>query len=115
MDLDILLACYDCPHIVQCYGYFIKDTEVWICMELMATCFDKMLKKFKQPIPERILGKISVAVSQWAYRQIYRIAIHNLITSSALFCLLDCQSVELFERQARSDPQRYQAIQYSNQ
>ncbi|CAG2183596.1 unnamed protein product, partial [Oppiella nova] len=25
MDLDILLACHDCPNIVQCYGYFIKD------------------------------------------------------------------------------------------
>ena len=63
MDLDILLACHDCPNIVQCYGYFIKDTEVWICMELMTTCFDKMLKKFKSPIPENILGKIAVAVS----------------------------------------------------
>jgi mitogen-activated protein kinase kinase 7 len=63
MDLDILLACHDCPNIVQCYGYFIKDTEVWICMELMTTCFDKLLKKFKRPIPEPILGKISVAVS----------------------------------------------------
>ncbi|CAG2112083.1 unnamed protein product [Medioppia subpectinata] len=61
MDLDILLACHDCPNIVQCYGYFIKDTEVWICMELMTTCFDKLLKKFKCPIPEPILGKISVA------------------------------------------------------
>jgi mitogen-activated protein kinase kinase 7 len=61
MDLDILLACHDCPNIVQCYGYFIKDTEVWICMELMTTCFDKLLKKLKSPIPEPILGKISVA------------------------------------------------------
>lgn len=64
MDLDILLLCHNCPHIVQCYGYFIKDTEVWICMELMTTCFDKLLKKLKAPIPEPILGKISIAVSQ---------------------------------------------------
>lgn len=62
MDLDILLECKGCPNIVQCYGYFIKDTEVWICMELMATCFDKLLKRYKAPIPEHILGKISVAV-----------------------------------------------------
>jgi mitogen-activated protein kinase kinase 7 len=67
MDLDILLACHDCPNIVQCHGYFIKDTEVWICMELMTTCFDKLLKKLKSPIPEPILGKISVAVSHLIY------------------------------------------------
>ena len=32
-------------------------------MELMATCLDKLLKKTKRPIPERILGKMAVAVS----------------------------------------------------
>ncbi|RWS30278.1 Dual specificity mitogen-activated protein kinase kinase 7-like protein [Leptotrombidium deliense] len=61
MDLDVLLKCYSCEHIVQCCGYLIKDTEVWICMELMATCFDKLLKKLRQPIPEPILGKVAVA------------------------------------------------------
>ena len=39
------------------------QSEVWICMELMATCLDKLLKKTKRPIPERILGKMAVAVS----------------------------------------------------
>jgi mitogen-activated protein kinase kinase 7 len=63
MDLDVLLKCYDCEHIVQCYGYLIKDTEVWICMELMATCFDKMLRKLGRPFPEPVCGKIAVAVS----------------------------------------------------
>jgi mitogen-activated protein kinase kinase 7 len=61
MDLDVLLKCYACEHIVQCYGYLIKDTEVWICMELMATCFDKLLKRLQAPVPEPILGKVAVA------------------------------------------------------
>lgn len=32
-------------------------------MELMATCLDKLLKKTRRPIPEKILGKMAVAVS----------------------------------------------------
>ena len=44
-------------------SYFCLQSEVWICMELMATCLDKLLKKTKRPIPERILGKMAVAVS----------------------------------------------------
>ena len=42
-----------------CLGCFITDSDVWICMELMATCFDKLLKQLKQPIPEHICGKVS--------------------------------------------------------
>ena len=30
-------------------------------MELMATCFDKLLKKLKRPIPEEVCGKVAVA------------------------------------------------------
>ena len=30
-------------------------------MELMATCLEKLLKRLKEPIPERILGKVAVA------------------------------------------------------
>lgn len=61
MDLDVVLRCHDCPHIVQCYGYFITESDVWICMELMATCLDKLLKRLRAPIPEQILGKMAVA------------------------------------------------------
>ena len=32
-------------------------------MELMSTCLEKLLKRVRQPIPERILGKVAVAVS----------------------------------------------------
>jgi mitogen-activated protein kinase kinase 7 len=32
-------------------------------MELMSTCLEKLLKRSGEPIPERILGKVAVAVS----------------------------------------------------
>lgn len=64
MDIDVVLKSHDCPYIVHCLGCFITDADVWICMELMATCFDKLTKKSHQPIPEPILGKITVAVSR---------------------------------------------------
>ncbi|KAG8034477.1 hypothetical protein G9C98_007553 [Cotesia typhae] len=61
MDLDVVLKSHDCPYIVQCLGCFITESDVWICMELMATCLDKLLKKLRQPIPEDFLGKVTVA------------------------------------------------------
>lgn len=62
MDLDVVLKSHDCKYIVQCLGCFITDPDVWICMELMAMCFDKLLKLSKMPVPEEILGKVTVAV-----------------------------------------------------
>ncbi|CAG2201309.1 dual specificity mitogen-activated protein kinase kinase 7-like [Mytilus galloprovincialis] len=62
MDLEVVLKCTDYPYIVQCIGCFITASEVWICMELMSTCLDKLLKRTKTPIPERILGKMAVAI-----------------------------------------------------
>jgi hypothetical protein len=32
-------------------------------MELMASCFDKLLKLIQQPLPESILGKLTFSVS----------------------------------------------------
>lgn len=61
MDLDVVLKSHDCADIVRCLGYFISNSDVWICMELMSMCFDKLLKHIKQPIPEEILGKMSVS------------------------------------------------------
>lgn len=61
-DLDLLTKC-NYSNIVQCYGYYIMETEVWIFMELMTTCFDRLLKRLQEPIPERIIGKVAVAVS----------------------------------------------------
>lgn len=38
------------------------QSEVWICMEQMSTCLDKLIKKLKEPIPEQIIGKMVVSV-----------------------------------------------------
>lgn len=63
MDLEVVLKSHDCPYIVQCMGCYVTESDVWICMELMATCFDKLLKRLRQPIIEPIIGKIAVAVN----------------------------------------------------
>jgi len=61
MDMDVVLKSHDCREIVVCLGCFITASDVWICMELMATCFDKLLKQIKSPVPENICGKVAVA------------------------------------------------------
>jgi len=61
MDMDVVLKSHDCREIVVCLGCFITASDVWICMELMATCFDKLLKHLKAPVPENICGKVAVA------------------------------------------------------
>ncbi|KMZ09537.1 dual specificity mitogen-activated protein kinase kinase hemipterous isoform X2 [Drosophila simulans] len=61
MDLDVVLKSHDCKYIVKCLGCFVRDPDVWICMELMSMCFDKLLKLSKKPVPEQILGKVTVA------------------------------------------------------
>ncbi|KAH9629587.1 hypothetical protein HF086_002523 [Spodoptera exigua] len=63
MDLDVVVRSHDCPYIVRCLGCFVTDADVWICMELMASCFDKLLKRLGAPIPEAILGKTVNALS----------------------------------------------------
>ena len=65
MDLDVVLKSHDCTDIVKCLGYFISEGDVWICMELMSMCFDKLLKLIKCPIPEPILGKLIVSVRKF--------------------------------------------------
>lgn len=62
MDLEVVLKSNDCHDIVKCLGYLISVSDVWICMELMTMCFDKLLKHTKAPIPEQILGKLTVSV-----------------------------------------------------
>jgi mitogen-activated protein kinase kinase 7 len=59
MDLDVIIKSYNFPYIVKCMGYFINSSDVWICMELMASCFDKLLKLIQQPLPENVLGKLT--------------------------------------------------------
>lgn len=89
-DLEVVLKSHDCPYIVQCLGCFVTDSDVWICMELMATCLDKLTKRYKRPIPEPILGKISVAVS-------------TLRVKSSVLFIHSCQLASLFKDYERPD------------
>lgn len=61
MDLDVVLKSHDCGFIVRCLGCFITESDVWICMELMATCFDRLLKRLRVSVPEHICGKITLS------------------------------------------------------
>ncbi|XP_038046871.1 dual specificity mitogen-activated protein kinase kinase 7-like isoform X2 [Patiria miniata] len=62
MDLEVVLKSHNCPFIVQCLGALVNPSEVWICMEQMATCLEKLLKKLREPIPEQIIGKMVFAI-----------------------------------------------------
>ena len=39
------------------------QNEVWVFMELMSTCLDRLLKKLHGPVPEDIVCKMAVSVS----------------------------------------------------
>ncbi|XP_041762538.1 dual specificity mitogen-activated protein kinase kinase hemipterous-like isoform X2 [Anopheles merus] len=83
MDLDVVLKSENCKYIVKCLGCFITDADVWICMELMTTCFDKLQKKSKKPVPEEILGKVTVAtVRALAYLKDNHRVIHRDVKPS---------------------------------
>ncbi|XP_019851593.1 PREDICTED: dual specificity mitogen-activated protein kinase kinase 7-like isoform X2 [Amphimedon queenslandica] len=61
MDLEVMNSQHS-PFIVEYYGSAIVKNEVWVFMELMATCLDRLLKRLKGPIPERIIGKMCVSI-----------------------------------------------------
>ncbi|XP_052261829.1 dual specificity mitogen-activated protein kinase kinase 4-like isoform X2 [Dreissena polymorpha] len=65
MELDAVMRSNECPYIVQFYGALFKEGDCWICMELMDISLDKFYKftygHLSSPIPEEILGKITVA------------------------------------------------------
>uniref|UniRef100_W8CCS5 mitogen-activated protein kinase kinase n=1 Tax=Ceratitis capitata TaxID=7213 RepID=W8CCS5_CERCA len=83
MDLDVILNSHDCPYIVHCLGYFVNIPDVWICMELMSMCFDKLLRRSKQPVPENILGKVTVAtVHALSYLKMKHNVIHRDVKPS---------------------------------
>ncbi|CAL8071972.1 unnamed protein product [Calicophoron daubneyi] len=63
MDLTVVTKSYDCAYIVECFGIFFTSGDVWICMEVMSTCLDKLLHELHRPFPERVLGKITVAIT----------------------------------------------------
>nr|CAH8832613.1 unnamed protein product [Trichobilharzia regenti] len=63
MDLNIVTKSFDCAHIVECYGIFFSGGDVWICMEVMSTCLDKLYHDLHRPFPEKVLGKVTVAIT----------------------------------------------------
>ena len=62
---------FDCHALIACskkstnFSNVIVNfqSSVWICMELMETCFDKLKRKTEKPIPENVIGKLTVSVS----------------------------------------------------
>jgi len=62
MDLDVIRRCNDCPYIVKCYGYILTFEYLFIYMEVMSTCLDKILQQRKRGFPEEIIGKITLSV-----------------------------------------------------
>ncbi|CAD5232238.1 unnamed protein product [Bursaphelenchus xylophilus] len=63
MDLDVVRKSNECPHIVQCFGYIITEDYLYICMEVMASCFEKVLiNRNYTGLPEAIIGKVALAV-----------------------------------------------------
>ena len=48
-------------------------------MELMATCLEKLLKAYKAPFPEHILGKVSFAVGLKHFENSYFVLVRSII------------------------------------
>ena len=65
------------------------QTDVFIAMELMGTCAEKLKKRIQGPIPERILGKMTVAVSgRNSYRDVESVPLLTRLFYS--YCLISC-------------------------
>lgn len=63
MDLDVVRKSNNCKYIVQCFGYIITMDHLYICMELMASCFDKVLiERNYIGLPEVIIQKVAYSV-----------------------------------------------------
>lgn len=62
MDLYVIRKSNDCEYIVKCHGYIITYDHLYICMELMATCLEKLMAKLDRGLPEEIIGKVTVSV-----------------------------------------------------
>jgi len=65
-DLEVITKCNDCEQIVRCCGYILTADYLYIYMEVMATCLDKLLRHLSQRgrrgIPEAIISKITLSV-----------------------------------------------------
>nr|ARV86156.1 MAP kinase kinase 3/6 [Paracentrotus lividus] len=87
MDMDVAMRSSDCVYTVEFYGALFQEGDVWICMEVMDTCLDKLyknkLKPLKKFIPENILSRISFSiVSALKYLQTRLKVIHRDVKPS---------------------------------
>ncbi|XP_072167748.1 dual specificity mitogen-activated protein kinase kinase 6-like [Diadema setosum] len=66
MDMDVAMRSSDCGYTVEFYGALFQEGDVWICMEVMDTCLDKLYKYRLKPqqiyIPENILSRIAFSI-----------------------------------------------------
>lgn len=62
MDLGVMMKSRSCPYIVRYLGAVQSDASVWIVMELMLCCFEKILKTLRMPIPVPVLGSLTISV-----------------------------------------------------
>ena len=45
-------------------GFTLLQNEVWVFMELMATCLQRLFNRLQTPIPEDIVCKMAVSVRE---------------------------------------------------
>jgi len=65
MDLDISIRSSSFPYTIDFYGALYQEGDVWICMELMKTSFDKFYVKALDKdlvFPEKVLSRIAFSV-----------------------------------------------------
>ena len=74
MDLEIM-AIQNSKYIVEYYGSLVAKDNVWLYMELMDTCLDKIIHNYG-PLPEAILGKVVVATLNALH---YLKSVHDVI------------------------------------
>lgn len=69
-DLSIIMRSASCPFVVTFYGSLFRESEIWICMELMSTSLDKFYKSAyanQLPLEEKVLGKMVFCILSALY------------------------------------------------
>ncbi|CAD5116822.1 DgyrCDS5668 [Dimorphilus gyrociliatus] len=69
-DLSIIMRSVSCPFVVTFYGSLFRESEIWICMELMSTSLDKFYKSAyanNLPLKEKVLGKMVYCILSALY------------------------------------------------
>ncbi|KAI3385419.1 hypothetical protein SNEBB_007977 [Seison nebaliae] len=66
MDLFVTSKAKNHPYIILSYGHLSADmnhSQLWLCLELMDTCFDKLIKHFDdEGLPEFVIGHTIIAI-----------------------------------------------------